>query len=54
MDREYKECLYALILGKKEQLLLEIIKIGRRRAFLLNLKKKYAGNGYYNVSAVLR
>ena len=42
-DREYKEVLHALLLSKKEQLLLEMWKTGQRRAFLLNLKRKYAG-----------
>ncbi len=41
-DMEYKENLYAILLGKKEQLLFEIWRTGQRRIFLLNLKK-YAG-----------
>ncbi len=38
-DMEYKENLYAILLGKKEQLLFEIWKTGQRRIFLLNLKE---------------
>ena len=42
-DAQYKECEYALLLSKKEQLLLHVWKAGQRRMFLLNLKRKYAG-----------
>lgn len=49
-DTLYKQCEYALLLSKKEQMLLHIWKYtmsiwkaGQRRMFLLNPKMKYAG-----------
>ncbi len=42
-DKLFKECQYAILFSKKEQLLMEIWKAGQRRLFLLNLKGKYAG-----------
>ena len=38
------------MLSKKEQLLLDIWKAGQRRMFLLNLKRKYAGIFFINLT----
>lgn len=50
-DTQYKECEYAVLLSKKEQLLLCVWKASQRRMFLINLKRKYAGQ-YMNDSTV--
>ena len=43
-DKRYEECEHTLLFSKSEQLLLHIIwKGSQRRAFLLDLKRKYAG-----------
>ena len=42
-DKEYKENEYALLLTKREQLLIQVWKTGQRRLFLIQLKRKYAG-----------
>lgn len=42
-DSQYRECAYAVLLSKKEQLLLHIWNTAQRRMFLLDVKRKYAG-----------
>lgn len=42
-DQEYQECLRNLSHGKREVMLISLIKNRQRREFLLNLKRKYAG-----------
>ena len=43
-DKEYKDCENTLLFSKSEQLLLLVWKASQRRMYLLNLKRKYAGN----------
>ena len=49
-DKHYGECEHTLLFSKSEQLLLHIWKASQRRAFLLDLKRKYAGIIIYHVS----
>lgn len=42
-DKHYDECERTLLFSKSEQLLLHLWKASQRRAFLLDLKRKYAG-----------
>ena len=42
-DEEYKKSEYAVLLTKKEQILMQIWKSGQSRLFLLQLKRRYAG-----------
>ena len=42
-DKEYRDCEHSVTFSRSEQLLLEILKAGQRRMFLLKLVKKYAG-----------
>jgi hypothetical protein len=41
-DEEYKKSEYAVLLTKKEQILMQIWKSGQSRLFLLQLKRRYA------------
>ncbi len=42
-DTEFIECDFYICSNKNEQILLQILKAGQRRKFLLNMIKKYAG-----------
>ena len=42
-DEEYKKSEYAVLLTKKEQILMQIWKSEQSRLFLLQLKRRYAG-----------
>ncbi len=43
-DQEYLACKRAVAVDKKEQLLQQVFHASQRRAFLLQMKAKYAGN----------
>ena len=45
--KRYEECERTLLFSKSEQLLLHVWKASQRRAFLLDLKRKYAGTSIY-------
>ena len=51
-DKEWSDCEQSILLCKKEQFLLQILKAGQRRLFLLELKKKYAGRYIYRASYI--
>lgn len=42
-DKDYKVCLRYLSLGKRESILIALLKNRQRREFLLNFRRKYAG-----------